>query len=145
MHSRKKEVASSGQSRKGKQSSLQNKPIHKVLKDYNSCYHQRITSRKDIPSGKTNYTISINMKEYPKTLQAYNNRDFLAKNHYFQEFSQEKPLEIRENFTGKSKKVRCEGPCGKLYLKSYLKLFMGQGLGRYMCSQCVEENLFRVG
>ena len=139
MQTRKKDLSSSSQTRKNKQSCLLNKPIHKVLKDYNSCYHQRLASRKDIPSGKTNFTISINMKEYPKTLQAYNNRDFLTKIHRQQASVHEKSSEFSENSHMKSKKVKCEGFCGKAFLRSYLKTLSFEGQSKFMCPQCIEE------
>ena len=144
MQTRKKELTSSSQTRKNKQSCLLNKPIHKILKDYNSCYHQRLANRKDIPSGKTNFTISINMKEYPKTLQAYNNRDFLTKIHGQHVSVKEKNSEFLENSNMKTKKVKCEGLCGKNFLRSHLKTINFEGQSKSMCSQCIEDSMFRV-
>ena len=139
MQTRKKDLSSSSQTRKKNQSCLLNKPIHKVLKDYNSCYHQRLASRKDIQFGKTNFTISINMKEYPKTLQAYNNRDFLTKIHQQQALAHEKNSELSENSHTRSKKVRCEGLCGKVFMRSYLKTLSFEGQSKFMCPLCIEE------
>lgn len=139
-----KELTFSAQQRKPKESSILKKPIQRVLKAYNSCFHQKNCTKKDFPHGNTAFTVSINIKDYPKTLQAYSSLDSLEKIDKSFIKNKEKNNEIADLGNSKAKKIKCEGFCGKIYNRTYLENFAEDGQNKILCPDCIEKIMFRM-
>lgn len=140
MNSRKnKEFPFPVQERKQKQSFIHKKPIQRVLKDYVSCFHQKNMIKKDFFIGSMDYTVSINIKDYSKTLQAYNSLDSLLKFAKPGATNKEKNSENIDSGYSKITKIKCEGYCGKNYNRTYLKNFSEDGKIKALCPDCVEK------
>lgn len=60
-------------SKKSRQPLFNSKTGIKTLKHYNSCFHQKVFSRKDASLGPTTYISSVKKQELTKTLQANQN------------------------------------------------------------------------
>ena len=135
-----KELTFSSQQRKPKEASILKKPIQRVLKAYNSCFHQKKFTKKDFAFGNTVFTVSINIKDYPKTLQAYRSLDSLEK--FDKSFVKNK--EIADLGNSKAKKIKCEGFCGKIYNRTYLENFAEDGQNKILCPDCIEKIMSRM-
>ena len=133
----------SSQAKKAKQGICKNKAITSVLKNYNSCLHEKNIKKEDIFYGPTIFISSIEKNKLPKTLQAYyslENISFsldnthLLKNH-------EKIGEINEKTPNKNNKIKCVGACGKLYNVSIINTFFHENQRKNMCSNCREQTM----
>lgn len=131
------------QERKQKQSLIHKKPIQRVLKDYVSCFHQKNINKKDSFIGSMDFTVSINIKDYSKTLQAYNSLDSLLKYVKPGTVNKEKNSEVSDSGCSKIVKIKCEGFCGKNYNRTYLKNFSEDGKIKVLCPDCIEKVIYR--
>ena len=143
---RNKDSLALNQVRKAREGVFMSKANLNVLKNYNSCLHQKIINKKDMPLGPTLYISSVGKNELTKTLQAYYSRrafpltedtSQLIKNY-------EKSIDIIDINPNKVEKFKCEGFCGRYYNISCINVFSYENKSKNMCPKCIEQALFGI-
>lgn len=130
---RNKEYCPASELKKLNQGGSRSKRKACVLKNYNSCLHQKIINKKDMPTGPTIYISSVSKKDLTKTLQAYHALALPVKR------KNSNTDDCEEN---KSLKLQCEGVCGKFYHVSCFKPFSLENQQKSLCPRCIEQFLF---
>ena len=143
--SKNKDSLASNQVKNTKQEISKSKAAAYLLKNYNSCLHQKNINKKDIQFGPTIYISSVEKHELTKTLQAYYS---IRSPPYALESSQRlKNCEKTEEFNDKTlninNKIKCEGICAKFCHVSVIKIFFHENQRKYICSNCIDQILIK--
>lgn len=131
-------------SKKSRQPLFNSRTGMKTLKHYNSCFHQKVFTRKDALLGPTTYISSVKTQELTKTLQAYYSLSYFPQSNNTppQVKSQEVAIDISVSDVIMSKKNKCEGFCGKLYRPSSLNSIVMENERKQLCPNCIEQIMF---